>query len=427
MDIQPDYTVEDRFFARLENALETATHTHICPSFPDSAFLRSGVGRCLHAVRSGREWVQALRDILRKPITVNNFFQALRSERRLALVKEINDELIGQCAIDPPADPFADQEELEGFALFAGDGHVHACSTHEEPIQEKRRSPAHLFMLDLRSRALSHLEITRVEDKDNPNRKSEHELRMLKRVPIKTLRMNQPTGTKVLIAYDRAVIDFEQWHKWKQGSGIYILTREKANMALGVIGENIVDRSDPRNLGVEADQLVGHSKGRCIRRVIYTDPLSGTTYRFITNEMTVPPGLIAAIYKSRWDIEKTFDELKNKLLEGKSWAKSSTSKCIHGTFLCLTHNLLVLLENTLEREEGIRDEKVLRRRAAREAKNTAQAKAENRPANPLLSLARRATQRSSQFLRWLRRVLLTKTPWRQAIVNLRPLMQHYLN
>jgi len=45
---------------------------------------------------------------------------------------------------------------------------------------------------------------------------------------------------------------------------------EKKNMKLQVIGEHEYDRSDPRNNGIVADQLAGHSKGRTIRRIIYT-------------------------------------------------------------------------------------------------------------------------------------------------------------
>ena len=43
--------------------------------------------------------------------------------------------------------------------------------------------------------------------------------------------------------------------------------------------------------------------------------------------MTLPPGLLAFIYKKRWDIEKVFDQFKNKLMENKAWEKSGNAKC----------------------------------------------------------------------------------------------------
>jgi IS4 transposase len=49
-----------------------------------------------------------------------------------------------------------------------------------------------------------------------------------------------------------------------------------------------------------------------IRKVVYIDPISGNQYSFITNVMDLAPGLIAYIYKVRWDIEKTFQQFKPK-------------------------------------------------------------------------------------------------------------------
>ena len=276
----------------------------------------------------------------------------------------------------------------------------------------------------MRTLAIRHLDLARPDVLKG--KKGEHDMGVLKRLPPKTLRMGEPTGTKVLIAYDCAVVNFQQWYKWKQGSGIYILTRETANMKLMVIGEQDFDRFDPRNIGVVADQYVGHSKGYAIRRIIYTDPVSGTTYHFITNEMTLPPGLLAYIYKKRWDLEKRFDEFKNQLNEKKAWAKTATAKSQQANFMCLAHNLIVLLENTLDTEEGLVDEKVLRRARERVDSQAAAAEQAGRPMNPLLRIAKRATQRSAQFLRWLRIELFTPTPWRAAVACLRPLMHGYL-
>ena len=53
------------------------------------------------------------------------------------------------------------------------------------------------------------------------------------------------------------------------------------------------------------------------------------------------------LYKHRWDQEKVFDVLKNKMEELKSWASSDTAKQAHAMFECLTHNLLLLLEEQM--------------------------------------------------------------------------------
>jgi len=40
----------------------------------------------------------------------------------------------------------------------------------------------------------------------------------------------------------------------------------------------------------------------------------------------------------RWDVEKVFDELKNKLGEKQAWATSKNAKTMQATFLCIAHN-----------------------------------------------------------------------------------------
>lgn len=416
-------TVRDRFFGPLKNAADTAAHSRKCHGLSDWEYLQSGVGRCLEIVHSGRDWVQRLHGFLSRLVTVSCFFKSLRSERRLRLLSEVDEALLAQCDLVSD-DPLSAHAELDGFAVYAADGHYHGCSAHEEPIAGKRRAVGHFFSQNLRTRWLRHLDIARPDLAKG--KKTEHDLSVLKRLEPKALRMGEADGVKVLLIYDRAVIDLVQWHKWKQGRGVYVLTRESGNMRLEVIGEYDFDRGDARNRGVVRDQMVGHSKGRMIRRVVYTDPVTGDTFRFVTNQLTLPPGLIAYLYKRRWDVEKVFDELKNRLGEGKAWGKTATAKCQQGKFLCLTHNLLLLFERGLAHEEGITDEKVLRRRRARQLRQAADAAAAGRPMNSLLMAAHAATQRSAQFLRWIRGELAYPTPWEHALSALRPLMLEYL-
>jgi hypothetical protein len=59
---------------------------------------------------------------------------------------------------------------------------------------------------------------------------------------------------------------------------------------------------DPINAGVLADELVGSASGGVLmRRVTFLDVLSGITYEYLTNllDSSVPPGLIAHLYKMR--------------------------------------------------------------------------------------------------------------------------------
>lgn len=418
-----EFTVQDRFFAPVENALLSSDNTRVCTAISDLEHLYSGVGRAMANVASGRDWVQQADPVVGKPIKVSQFFDAVKSPRRLAFLKDVNADLVRQCA-DIGDDPFAEHAELENFEIFAGDGHYHNCSSHEEEIEGKRRAIGHFFFMNLRVQALLHLDIARPEI--IKRKKKEHDITVLKRVSPEELRFGTPKGKQVLIVYDRAVVDFAQWFKWKRGKGIYIVTREKENMNLQVLGTPEVDRDDPRNKGVVADQLVGTSKNTMIRRVVYIEPVTGTEYVFLTNELNIPPGLVAYLYKRRWDIEKVFDETKNKLEEKKAWGKSDTAKCQQALFMCVAHNLILLFEHVLDKEEGIRDRIAEKRREKRNRQDAEVAAGEGRGMASMLKKVYKRVQRSLQFIRWLRMEFVRKASWREAIGRLRPVMAGYL-
>ena len=184
-------------------------------------------------------------------------------------------------------------------------------------------------------------------------------------------------------------------------------------MKLTVNGIREFDRDDPRNAGVSADELVGPGGGGAmLRRVTYTDG-PGVTYKFLTTEMTLPPGIIALLYKQRWDIEKVFDQVKNKMLERKSWASSDTAKIAHATFICLAHNLMVLLEEEIHTIEGVdntpeRERKKLREQETRKAGG-----------GYVATALQRFTVRSVKFIRWLRNFVYRTVAWPDAIARLR--------
>ena len=99
-------------------------------------------------------------------------------------------------------------------------------------------------------------------------------------------------------------------------------------------------------------ELVAGAAGVLLRRIEYVEPLTGKVLVFLSSELTIRPGLIGFIYKLRWDIEKSFDQIKNKVGEKKAWGSSPTAKAMQAQFVCLLHNLLVLLEGRLHAEGG---------------------------------------------------------------------------
>jgi hypothetical protein len=419
----PD-TLKHQFFAPVYVALSLSKNTRTCNEYSDEQHLLSGIGRALQNVLSGRDWVQRMAFKMGISVSVRNFFLALASSRRKAFVQEISENvrLQADALLLPQKDPLAAHGELAGFAVYASDGHTQKASAHEEPIADKVRPVTHLYSTNLRTQSLAHLELAT----PGKLKKKEHELTTLKRIGGRALRMGEPKGVKVIQVYDPAVTDFRQWQKWKQAYGIYILTVEKKNSALMTVGENPVDRDDPRNTGVLSDELVGPSNGYVMRRITYEDPVSGKIYRFLTTELTLPPGLLAFLYKLRWDIEKIFDVVKNKTGEKKAWGKSKEAKTQQACFITLVHNLMLMLELQLENEEQITDQTSLKKRKARLEQDLQKALEANRTHNPLVINCQRVTQRSFQFIRWLRGCLEDSTSWREAVGILRPLMTQVL-
>ena len=335
-------------------------------------------------------------------------------------------------------DPFAEHPELDGFDLFAGDGHCHEAAAHDprvpgsadllpklppvisKPMNRKREEPAgikdaagHFFALNLRNQLMQHLVAA-----DQEERKKEHDMRALKGLTRSHLRMGAPKGRKVLHAWDRAGIDFRQWYHWKQW-GVYFISLQKANMKLEEEeAPRPWDRQDPRNRAVEADELCMTSAGVSVRRVVWVEPVSGEEFVFITSEMTLPPGLIAEIYRQRWDIERLFDETKAKLGEHKAWAGSAVAKKAQALFLCMAHNLMVHLEGKVATEEGVRNEVEAERREKRMRTKIRAAKEAGREVPSMWEQPQRPTQRCVKFIRWLRCWFFVQAPWPTAVAAL---------
>jgi hypothetical protein len=418
-----DNTVLSTLFRPLLDALTRALPVHVCPALPDEIWLRTGVLRCLHICQSGRDLLQALRQRDGLDIGLSTFFASLQSTRRLRLATAVNERLCRVVA-DTIADPFADVEggsSLESYDLYAGDGHFHEASCHDRrrvPVsapsdggeaEAKKYPTGHLYALNLRSGALSHLTMA-----DQEERCREHDMHALKRLGADALRHGAGKGRKVLYVWDRAGLDFRQWHHWK-GQGIYFLSRSKDNMALETVGENRWKSGVTGNRGVESDQLVSTSQGVAVRRVIYRDTVSGRRFEFLTNlPVSVPPGLVALLYRRRWDIEKAFDQIKNKMGEARAWAQSATAKTNQAQFICMTHNLLLLVEHQAA-VDGVVNTAEMKRRQQETSRLKERLRARGLALPPFTEAFQRLTVRTVKFIRWVRLHLHPKALWQPSL------------
>ena len=114
---------------------------------------------------------------------------------------------------------------------------------------------------------------------------------------------------------DRGYVDFERLHAI-QRAGAFFVTRAKSSMDARRVYSACTDRA----AGVISDQQImldGHYSAKKypqhLRRIRFKDPASGKTLIFLTNHMDLPALTIAALYKSRWQVELFFKWIKQHL------------------------------------------------------------------------------------------------------------------
>jgi hypothetical protein len=114
---------------------------------------------------------------------------------------------------------------------------------------------------------------------------------------------------------DRGYVDFERLYALHQ-AGAFFVTRAKSPMDARRVYSAPTDRAT----GVICDQRVmlnGYYSARKypehLRRIRFKDPDSGKTLVFLTNNTALPALTIAALYKSRWQVELFFKWIKQHL------------------------------------------------------------------------------------------------------------------
>lgn len=406
-------TLKDRFFAPLSKAMEKITSGRKCPVFSDSQWIFGGVRRVLDSFDSGRDFLQRLLD----DGSYSGYFNTLKSKRRLQFVTDLEREICSEIENTFPDQISQALPQLDGFNVYAGDGHFHTHATHDYKDQDKKYAVGHLYGLNLRTKALFHLTCA-----DQENRDKENDIRALKRLEINELRQDSPKGKKVIWVWDRAGIDFRQWHHWKKQNGIYFISRTKKNMKTD---EDTVplayDKSDPINQGVTGDFLWATSCGVQMRVVRFYDVTTGEHFEYVTSltDRSIPPGVIVQLYRMRWDIEKSYDVIKNKIHEKKAWATTANAKTIQAKLITITYNLMLLFEGEIEESEGIKNEAEDKRRNARVEKLKEEVKQKGEVLPELYLKLIRVTQVSVKFVRWLRYEVLGMTSDNLALERLR--------
>ena len=434
MHILKELTLRALFLApMLEGIFQSQSH-RICVALSDEAWLTLNIFRINGLETSGRSHLQRMANLdIIDDINRQTVEAATGSKRRLRLVKDVMKHTLKQLSSSRP-DPFKDIDGLDGYDVYAADGHYHKPALFDKKIAGKKQAVQHFYALNLRTHGMSHLTAARIGDDADPDvetktskkkkkkpRQKENDIHALKRLSAAALRQGAQAGRKVIYVYDRALIDFAQWGVWKMQNGVYVISREKDGMNMTVVGACPYNEKDSINAGIISCDSVTSSDGTRLRRITQRLPETGEEMVFLTNEFRLEPGVIVYLYKRRWDIEKVYDVFKNKVHEKQAWGKSITTKEIQAHMICIHHNLTMLLEEHLDMESVQRDDRKRAHKRLKELKAKTEARGDVMP--KLRCAITTITQHSKKLLGWLRACLELDKPLQQAIASLQKLLE----
>ncbi len=154
---------------------------------------------------------------------------------------------------------------------------------------------------------------------------------------------------------DRGYVDFSRLHTMHQ-AGAFFVTRAKSPLDARRVYSAATDRSS----GVICDQRVmlnGYYSARKypehLRRIRFKDPESGKTLVFLTNNTALPALTIAALYKSRWQVELFFKWIKQHLRIKKFLGNSENAVKTQVWCAVATYVLIAIVKKELQLEASL--------------------------------------------------------------------------
>ena len=154
---------------------------------------------------------------------------------------------------------------------------------------------------------------------------------------------------------DRGYVDFARLYALHQ-AGAFFVTRAKSPLDARRVYSAATDRSS----GVISDQQVmlnGHYSAKKypehLRRVRFKDPETGKTLIFLTNNTALPALTIAALYKSRWQVELFFKWIKQHLRIKKFLGTSENAVKTQVWCAIATYVLIAIVKKELQLDASL--------------------------------------------------------------------------
>ena len=147
-----------------------------------------------------------------------------------------------------------------------------------------------------------------------------------------------------VIVADRFYNDFSLLNIW-DSNGIYFVIRHKENLQYNVIKEN--ELPEKRHQHILKDEIIElknksskEKYPKMLRRVAIWDDVNKQVIELITNQITWTANTIGELYKSRWEVEIFFRDIK-QLLHIKSFIGTSENAVLIQIWTALITILLL--------------------------------------------------------------------------------------
>ena len=124
-----------------------------------------------------------------------------------------------------------------------------------------------------------------------------------------------PIEAGAFYVMDRGYLDFARLYTLHQAGAFFVIRAKR-----GMDARRVYSMPTDRESGILCDQRValnGYYSAKAypepLRRIRFKDPQTGKTLVFLTNNTALPALMIAALYKSRWQVELFFKWIKQHL------------------------------------------------------------------------------------------------------------------
>ena len=313
-------TVLQEWFQPMQQALEQVRFSdRVFQALPMLSFSLLGGLRQLLSIATLREQVQSLFhwDVSAEclPVARSTWSDAMGSRTRRELLRQATDHLV-RFAQATLRDKFPGIEGIGQRPLVAIDATYQTESSHyvrvlpTEGGEDNQKGHMLLTYYDLRRG---------IPVKVRTETASMGEMRVLKAEEAEA--MDWSRIRRAIYVVDRAFVDGAYWDERKRSLDATVITRMKSILVYTQIQAREV-ATLPCNEKVLADAQITLQCSKQPWRLIEWLSPEGIRYRYLTNDFTLEPGVVAFLYYRRWDEEKYFDNFKNDLANAKAWGKS---------------------------------------------------------------------------------------------------------